>query len=115
MTNDQVDAGFQALHDAQRAAQMLFMDLRDAGDDAGAAKAKLRASRLQGEIDNLINKELTDWQTGAEAVVPQLTAAAAAAKTAVDEVTNDVQNAQKVVRSLQLLDQAVTTAMKFIG
>jgi hypothetical protein len=115
MTNDQVDAGFQALHDAQRAAQMMFMDLRDAGDDAGAAKAKLRAGRLQGEIDNLINKELADWQAGAEAVIPQMTAAAAAAQTAVDEVTKEVHNAQKVVSALQFLDKAVTTAMKFIG
>ena len=47
MTNDQADAAFQALHDAQRAAQMLYMDLRDVGDDAGAASAKVRASRLQ--------------------------------------------------------------------
>jgi|ERR1035441_7501784 hypothetical protein len=115
MTNDQADAAFQALHDAQRAAQMLYMDLRDAGDDAGAASAKLRAGRLQGEIDNLINKELTDWQVGAEAVIPQLATAAAAAQKAVDEVQKDVQNAQKVVSAMQFLDQAITTAMKFIG
>ena len=115
MTNDQVDTAFQALHDAQRAAQMLYMDLRDAGDDVNAANAKLRADRLQGEIDNLINKELSDWQAGAEATIPSLTAAAASAQKAVDDIQHDINNAQKVVNAMKWLDQAVTTAMKFIG
>ena len=115
MTNDQADSAFQALHDAQRAAQMLYMDLRDAGDKTGADNAKLRADRLQNEIDNLINKELSEWQEGAESVIPELSAAADAAKQAVGQVEQDVKNAQKVADAMSLLDSAITIAMKFIG
>jgi hypothetical protein len=115
MTNDQIDDAFQALHEAQRAAQLLYMDLRDAGDDTNAANAKLRADRLQNEIDNLINKQLSDWQAGVESSIPQLTAAADAAQKAVAELEADVQNAQKIVSAMQGLDKAVGLAMKFIG
>ena len=115
MTNEQADSAFQSLHDAQRAALMLFMDLRDAGDRTGAANAKLRADRLQNEIDNLINKELADWQEGAENVIPELSAAADAAKQAVGQVEKNVKNAQQVVNAMNLLDGAITIAMKIIG
>jgi hypothetical protein len=115
MTKDQADSAFQALHDIQRAAQMLYMDLRDAGDEAGAANAKVRASRLQNEIDNLINKELTEWQEGAGNVIPALTAAAGNAQQAVAQVEKDVKNAEKVVSAMKLLDSAITIAMKFLG
>lgn len=115
MTNDDADAAFNALHDAQAAAQMLYMDLRDAGNDAGAADATNRADQLQNAIDNLINKELTDWQAGAEQTIPQLTSAAADAQTAVDQVANDVNDAQKVVAAMGTLDKAISIAMKFIG
>lgn len=115
MTNDDADAVFNALHNAQAAAQTLYMDLRDAGDDAGAANAKNRADRLQNEIDNLMNKELADWQAGAEQTIPELSAAATAAQAAVDQVENDVNNAQKVVAAMGALDQAISVAMKFIG
>lgn len=115
MTNDQADKAFQALHDAQRAAQLLYMDLRDSGDDTNAANAKLRADRLQNEIDNLINKELTDWQAGAESSIPLLSSAADAAQKAVDQVANDVKNAQKIVSAMQAVDKAIGVAMKFVG
>lgn len=115
MTNDQADTAFQSLHDAQRAAQFLYMDLRDAGNMVDAANAKLRADRLQNEIDNLINRQLTDWQAGAEALIPQLSSAASAAQTAVDDVEQEVQNAKNVVSALQALDNVVGVAMKFIG
>ena len=115
MTNDQADSAFQALHDAQRAAQMLYMDLRDAGDIAGAANAKLRVNRLQNEIDNLINKELKDWQAGSENVIAELTTAAGTAKQAVDLVEQDVKNAEKVVSAMKLLDCAITIAIKLLG
>ena len=115
MDNNQVDQAFRFLHDAQRAAQLLYMDLRDAGDAAGAANAKLRADRLQTEIDHLINKELSDWQDGAESVLPQLAAAVEAAQSAVDEIEKDVQNAQNVVAAMQALDSAIGVAMKFVG
>jgi len=115
LTNDQADNAFQALHDAQRAAQMLYMDLRDAGDGVGAANAKLRADRVQNEIDNLINKELTDWLAGAEKLIPQLSAAANAALQAVNKVQNDVKDAQKVVSAMKYLDSAISIAMNFIG
>ena len=115
MTNDQADTAFQSLHDAQRAAQFLYMELRDAGNAADAANAKLRADRLQNEIENLINRELADWQAGAEALLPQLSIATSAAQKAVDDVEQDVQNAQNVVCALQALDNVVGVAMKFIG
>lgn len=91
------------------------MDLRDANDTAGAANAKLRSDRLGNEIDNLINKELTEWQQEAEALIPQLSAASASTQQAVDAVGNDVQNAQKVVSAMQTLDKVITLAMKFVG
>jgi len=115
MTNDDADSAFQALHDAQRAAFLLFMDLRDAGDAAGAANAKIRADRLQNEMDNLVNKELSAWQAGAEAAIPKLRQAATAAQTAVDDVQGAVNTAQKVSSALQALDQAIDLAMKFIA
>jgi hypothetical protein len=115
MTNEQTDSAFQALHDAQRAARMLFMDLRDAGDKTGAANAKLRVNRLQNEIDNLINKELSDWQEGAEKVIPELSAAADAAKQAVGQLEQNVKNAQQVLNAMNLLDSAITIAMTFLG
>jgi phage host-nuclease inhibitor protein Gam len=115
MTNEQVDSAFQALHDTQRAAQMLYMDLRDAGDAAGTANAKLRVNRLQNEIDNLINKELADWQEDAENVTPELSAAADAAKQAVGQVEQDVKNTQQVVSAMKSLDSAIAIAMKFLG
>ena len=115
MTNDQIDGAFKSLYDAQRAAHLLYMDLRDAGDAAGAANAKLRADRLQNEIDNVINKELTDWQAGAESLIPRLSVAATNAQKAVDQVASDVENAQKVVSAMQALDKAIGVAMKFIG
>lgn len=115
MTNDQADDAFQALHSAQRQALLLFMDLRDAGDAANAANARLRADRLQNEIDNLINKELDEWKQGAEALIPQLSAASNDAQTAVDAVEQDVKNAQKIVSAIAALDKAVGIAMKFLG
>jgi len=115
MTNDQLDEAFQALHDAQRAAQMLFMDLRDAGDDAAATIAKLRIERLQNEIDNLINKELTEWQSSAEKLIPALSTAAKAAQKAISQVEEDVKNAQKVANAMKALDKAIGVAMKFVG
>lgn len=115
MTNEQADSAFQALHDTQRAARMLYMDLRDAGDAAGAANAKLRANRLQNEIDNLINKELADWQEGAENVIHELSVAAETARQAVAQVEKDVKNAEKVASAMKLLDSAITIAMKFLG
>src|SRR5437016_2494778 len=105
MTNDQADEAFQALHDAQRQAQSLYMDLRDAGDEDGANSAKLRVDRLQNEIDNLINRELADWQVGAEQLIPQLADAADAATKAVDAVETDVKNAKKVAAALGTLDK----------
>src|SRR5664280_486695 len=104
MTNDQVDAAFQAIHDALRAAQMLYMDLRDAGKDSAAATAKLCVDRLQEQIDNLISKELSDWQQGAEDLIPQLSATAQDVQSAVEQVENDVSNAQKVVSAMASLD-----------
>lgn|ERR1022692_766716 len=115
MTNDQVDEAFQALHDAQAQAHLLFMDLRDAGDAAGAASAKLRADRLQNEIDNLISKELGSWQAGAEGLISQLTGLASDAQRAVQTVENDVKIAQSVVNAMQVLDKVIAMAMKFIG
>jgi hypothetical protein len=115
MTNDQADSAFESLHNAQKAAQFLYMDLRDAGNVADAASAKLRADRLQNEIDNLINRELADWQAGAEALLPQLSAAASAAQIAVDGIEQDVQNAKNVVSAMQTLDNVIGVAMKFIG
>jgi predicted nucleic acid-binding Zn-ribbon protein len=115
MTNDQTDAAFQTLHDAQRQAQMLYMDLRDAGDETGAASAKLRVNRLQTEIDNLINKELDDWQANAEKLIPQLSDMVDAVQEAVEAVEADVKNAQKVVQAMKALDKIISTAVKFIG
>ena len=115
MTNDQVDDAFQALQAAQRQAQFLYMDLRDAGDNVGAASAKLRADRLQNEIDSLINKELSDWQAGAEKLIPQLSDLADAATKAVNVVEQDVRIAQNVVRAMEVLDKAVAVAMKLVG
>jgi hypothetical protein len=115
MTNQQTDDAFEALHDAQRQAQFLYMDLRDAGDDAGAASAKLRVDRLQNEIDNLINRELDEWKAGAETLIPQLSQMAAAAQDAVNDVEKDVQNAQKVGAALAQLDTLISTAVKFIA
>lgn len=115
MTNDQADTAFQALHDAQRASQLLYMDLRDAGDDSGATSAKIRVDRLQKEIDNLINRQLVAWQAGAESLIPQLSGAANDAQKAVDEVEQDVQNAKNIVSAMQALDKVIGVAMKFIG
>jgi len=115
MNNDEADKAFQALHDTQRAAQMLYMDLRDAGDSVGAADAKVRANRLQNEIDNLISRELANWRADAEQAIPLLSKAATVAKKAVDQVEQDVQNAQKVVNAMKALDDAIATAMKFLA
>jgi hypothetical protein len=115
MTNDQTDAAFQTLHDAQRQAQMLYMDLRDAGDETGAASAKLRVNRLQTEIDNLINKELDDWQADAGKLIPQLSDMVDAVQKAVAAVEADVKNAQKVVQAMKALDKIISTAVKFVG
>jgi hypothetical protein len=115
MTNDDADQAIQALHDAQRAAFLLSMQLHRAGDNTGATDAQNRADRLRNEIDNLVNKELTAWQAGAEAIIPQLNRAATAAQTAVDQVKADVGNAQKVSAAMQALDKAVDLAMKFVG
>jgi len=115
MTNDQADSAFQALHDTQRAAQMLYRDLRDAGDKTGASDAKLRVNRLQNKIDNLISKELNDWQAGSENVITELAAAADNAKQAVNQVEQDIKNAEKVVSAMNSLDSAITIAMKLLG
>jgi hypothetical protein len=115
MDNDKIDEAFRALHDALKCAQLLYMDLRDSGDATGAANAKLRADRIQNEIDNLVSKELTEWQKGAEDLIPQLTQAAANAQKAVEEVENDVRNVQSVVSAMQTLDDAIGVAMKFVG
>jgi predicted nucleic acid-binding Zn-ribbon protein len=115
MTNDQADEAFQTLHDAQRQAQLLYMDLRDAGDQTGAASAKLRVNRLQTEIDNLINKELDEWQANAEKLLPQLSDIAGAVQKAVADVEADVQNAKKVVQAMKALDKIISAAVKFVG
>lgn len=115
MTNQQADDAFEALHEAQRQAQFLYMDLRDAGDTGGAASAKLRVDRLQNEIDNLINRELDEWKAGAEQLIPQLSQMASAAQAAVAAVEQDVKNAQRVASALAQLDTLITTAMKFIA
>ncbi|SRR6266404_7276628 len=115
MTNDDKDSAFQALHDAQRAAFLLYMELGDAGDNAGAANAQIRADRLQNEMRNVVNKELSAWQAGAEALIPKLTQAATAAQTAVDQVQGAVATAQKVSAAMQALDKAIDLGMKFIA
>lgn len=115
MTNERADSAFQALHDVQRAARILCMALRNAGDRTGAANAKLRADLLQDEIDKLINKELADWQAEAESVIPELVAAVDAAKEAAGQVEQDVKNARLVVFAIATLDNAITIAMKLIG
>lgn len=115
MTNEQVDLAFEALHEAQRQAQLLYMDLRDAGNQAGAADAKARINQLQRAIDTLINKELDDWQAGAEQVISELSDAADAVQKAVDSIARDVRNAQKIADAMKLLDKAITVGMKFIA
>ena len=115
MNNDDVDQAFQALQNALQSAQLMFMDLRDAGNTADAANAKLRADRIQNEVDNLTNKQLADWQAGARALIPQLTNAAKAAQTAITDVENDIKDAQKVQSAMQTLDQVISIAMKFVG
>ena len=115
MTNDDADEAFQALHDTQRVALMLYMDLRDAGNTTGATDAKARASQLQVQIDQLINKELADWQAGAQATIPLLSKSADAAQKAVDRVTKDVQNAQKIDAAMGALDDAISIAMKVLA
>lgn len=115
MSNDDADAAFNALHDAQATAQMLYMDLRDAGDDSGAANARVRAKLLQDEIDALMNKELDDWQKGAEAMIPQLSTATEAAQKAVGQVANNIKNAQNVVAAINAIDKAISVAIKLLA
>jgi hypothetical protein len=115
MTNDQVDDGFQALHDSLHQAQLMAMDLRDAGDNAGAARATARAEQLQSEIDSLLGKELSNWQAGAEQLIPELTTLATAAQAAVSAVESDVKNAQKIVAAMKALDAVVAAAVKFVA
>lgn len=115
MNNDNVDDAFQALQDALQSAQLMYMDLRDAGNAADAANAKARAGRIQNEIDNLTDKQLADWQAGAQKLIPQLTQAASDSQTAITAVEQDLNNAQKVQSAMQTLDQVISVAMKFIG
>jgi len=115
MTHDDIDDAIQALHDAQRAAFLLSMRLKAAGDEAGSAAAQTRADRLQNEIDNAINKELDAWEAGAQGLVAQLNKAAKDVQTAIDDVKQDVGNAQKVATAMRALDKAVELAMKFVG
>jgi uncharacterized protein YaaN involved in tellurite resistance len=114
MTNDKVDKGYRALYNALCAAQLMQMDLRDSRDTAGAADAKKRADALSDQIDTLLSKELQDWGTEAEGLIPQLSRASQAAQSAVDQVAKDVQNAQKVGDAMKALDQLVTVAAKFL-
>ena len=115
MTHDDVDDAIQALHNAQRAAFLLSMRLKAAGDDAGATAAQNRADRLQTEIDNAINKELDEWEAGARPLVSELNKAAKDVQTALDDVKQDVANAQKVSAAMKALDKAVDLAIKFVG
>lgn len=115
MTNDDTDNAFQALHDAQQQAYLLYMDLRDAGNDAGAADATSRVNRLQTEIDTLIGRELAAWKAGAEKLIPNLQAASASAQNAINEVAADVKNAKKIVTAMQALDKVLAAAIKFLG
>ena len=73
MNEDDIEQAIQAMHDSQRAAFLLSIKLKGAGDNAGATNAQNRADRLQNEIDNAVNKELDEWEVSAKAVIPQLT------------------------------------------
>jgi len=115
MTNDETDKAYQALHDAHRVAMLLYMDLRDVGDETSAQKAKLRANRIQGEIDSLLGKRLSEWESGAERSIPRLKAAADAAKKAVENLQQDLKNAKKVASVMKALDKTIEVAMNFIG
>lgn len=115
MTNDKVDKGYRALYNSLCAAQLMQMDLRDSGNTAGAADAKTRADALNNQIDTLLSKELRDWGTEAEGLIPELNQASQAAQSAVDQVKKDMQNAQKVGDAMKALDQLVTVAAKFLA
>jgi uncharacterized UPF0160 family protein len=115
MTNDDADQAFQALHDAQQQAYLLYMDLRDAGDAVGADNANSRVARLQTEIDILINREIADWKAGVEKFIPQLESMAADVQTAIAGVASDVNNAKKVATAMQALDKILGVAIKFLG
>lgn len=114
LTNDKVDTGYRALYNALCAAQLMQMDLRDSGDTAGASDAGDRADKINAQIKILLGKELADWGTQAEKVIPQLNRASQSAQSAVDQVESDVKNAQKVSDAMKALDQLVTVAAKFL-
>ena len=115
MTNDQVDQGFWALHNGLSQAQLMYMDLRDAGDAANAAKAQSRMTALQGQVDSLLSKQLADWQAGAETLIPQLTALSNQAQQAVTSVSQDVSIAQNIVSALGVLDQLIAAGARFLS
>src|SRR5436853_7127643 len=115
MTHDDVDDAIQALHNAQRAAFLLSMRLKAAGDDAGATAAQNRADRLQTEIDNAINKELDEWEAGARPLLSELNKAAKDAQTALDDVKQDVANAQQLSSPRKALNKSVALSIKFCG
>ena len=115
MSEDDIEQAIQAMHDSQRAAFLLSIKLKGAGDNTGATNAQNRADRLQNEIDNTINKELNAWEASAKAIIPQLTKASSQAQSAVDQAKQDVANAQKVAAAMKALDQAVSLAIKFVG
>jgi hypothetical protein len=115
MTNNKADDGYRALYNAQCAAQLMYMDLRDADDGASAAEAEKRANDLGDQIDTLVHKELAAWQADADKVIPELNKAAADAQSAVNNVETDVQNAQKISSAMKALDQVITAAAKFLA
>lgn len=115
MTNEKVDTAYRALYHARCAAQLMQMDLRDSGDTVGAGEAGQRADLLDGQIKDLISRELQEWHAVAEALIPDLTQASQNAQSAVNQVERDVENAQKVGEAMQALDQVVTAAAKFLA
>lgn len=115
MTNKKVDASYRALYNALCAAQLMQMDLRDAGDIAGAADAGKRADQLNDQINILISRELQEWRDQVESLIPDLNRASQAAQSAVDQVERDVKNAQKVGDAMKALDQLVTAAARFLA
>ena len=84
------------------------------GRSADAAKFDKRISRLQLEIDRLIQELLNDWTGSAAKLKDNLDAANAGLRDAIADIEQSVKTAQNVVKAIGYIDDVLAIAADLI-
>ena len=98
------------LTESHRKGQKLAVRLVIGKKNAEAAAVKAANRKLQKQIDRLLTKLMKDWTGSAPSVIAKIGGINAKLQGVIRDIKKKIEVAQKVVRAIGLIDDAVSLA-----